>query len=141
MHEHTHSHHLSRLSRSGALCVLPHKTLHVSLCVKHDKVLKSLLTDLLNFQERFSSNSFNARVLSVSRQSDDAGAALAAAMLGAGGAAGAKSEARGNGPMPGGGGLMEEMSALLARRYTHHPSDELQLLLYSVPNSHYVILS
>lgn len=49
----------------------------------------------------------------VSLQSDDAGAALAAAMLGA---AGAKSEARGNGPLPGGGGLMEEMSALLARR-------------------------
>ncbi|XP_023270943.1 protein enabled homolog [Seriola lalandi dorsalis] len=47
---------------------------------------------------------------------DDAGAALAAAMTGAGGAAGAKSEARGNGPLPGGGGLMEEMSALLARR-------------------------
>ncbi|XP_068432724.1 protein enabled homolog isoform X4 [Clinocottus analis] len=44
---------------------------------------------------------------------DDAGAALAAAMLGA---AGAKTEARGNGPLPGGGGLMEEMSALLARR-------------------------
>uniref|UniRef100_A0A3B4Y109 VASP tetramerisation domain-containing protein n=1 Tax=Seriola lalandi dorsalis TaxID=1841481 RepID=A0A3B4Y109_SERLL len=38
-------------------------------------------------------------------------------MTGAGGAAGAKSEARGNGPLPGGGGLMEEMSALLARRY------------------------
>ncbi|XP_035380621.1 protein enabled homolog isoform X7 [Electrophorus electricus] len=34
-----------------------------------------------------------------------------------GGAGGAKSEAaRGNGPLPGGGGLMEEMSALLARR-------------------------
>ncbi|XP_031176955.2 protein enabled homolog isoform X1 [Sander lucioperca] len=49
-------------------------------------------------------------------RSDDAGAALAAAMLGAGGAAGAKSEARGNGLLPGGGGLMEEMSALLARR-------------------------
>ncbi|XP_078131114.1 protein enabled homolog [Sander vitreus] len=46
-------------------------------------------------------------------RSDDAGAALAAAMLGAGGA---KSEARGNGLLPGGGGLMEEMSALLARR-------------------------
>jgi len=49
----------------------------------------------------------------VSLQSDDAGAALAAAMLGA---SGAKSETRGNGPAPGGGGLMEEMSALLARR-------------------------
>nr|XP_040016157.1 protein enabled homolog isoform X5 [Gasterosteus aculeatus aculeatus] len=46
-------------------------------------------------------------------RSDDGGAALAAAMLGAGGA---KSEARGNGPVPAGGGLMEEMSALLARR-------------------------
>lgn len=55
-------------------------------------------------------------MLLVSLQSDDAGAALAAAMLGA---AGAKSEARGNGPLPGGGGLMEEMSALLARRYSH----------------------
>ncbi|KAM9839896.1 protein enabled homolog [Aulostomus maculatus] len=43
-------------------------------------------------------------------------AALAAAMLGAAGAAGAKTETRGNGPLPGGGGLMEEMSALLARR-------------------------
>lgn len=29
--------------------------------------------------------------------------------------------ARGNGPLPGGGGLMEEMSALLARRYQHSP--------------------
>ncbi|KAG7265254.1 hypothetical protein CRUP_022689 [Coryphaenoides rupestris] len=47
---------------------------------------------------------------------DDAGAALAAAMAGALGAAGAKPEARGNGPLSGGGGLMEEMSALLARR-------------------------
>ncbi|XP_037305210.1 protein enabled homolog isoform X6 [Pungitius pungitius] len=56
-----------------------------------------------------------AKLRKVAR-SDDAGAALAAAMLGAGGAAGAKSEARGNGPVPGGGGLMEEMSALLARR-------------------------
>lgn len=46
-------------------------------------------------------------------QSDDAGAALAAALSGA---AGAKTETRGNGPLPGGGGLMEEMSALLARR-------------------------
>ncbi len=53
-------------------------------------------------------------MLPVSLQSDDAGAALAAATVG--GAAGAKSEARGNGPLPGGGGLMEEMSALLARR-------------------------
>ncbi|XP_015830990.3 protein enabled homolog isoform X1 [Nothobranchius furzeri] len=43
-------------------------------------------------------------------RSDEAGAALAAAM------SGAKPEARGNGPVPGGGGLMEEMSALLARR-------------------------
>ncbi|XP_077366316.1 protein enabled homolog isoform X1 [Festucalex cinctus] len=49
-------------------------------------------------------------------RSDDAGAALAAALLGTAGAAGAKSESRGNGPLPGGGGLMEEMSALLARR-------------------------
>ncbi|XP_033932163.1 protein enabled homolog isoform X5 [Pseudochaenichthys georgianus] len=49
-------------------------------------------------------------------RSDDAGASLAAAMLGAGGPAGAKSEVRGNGPQSGGGGLMEEMSALLARR-------------------------
>ncbi|CAL8311596.1 unnamed protein product [Boreogadus saida] len=32
------------------------------------------------------------------------------------GALGGKPEARGNGPLPGGGGLMEEMSALLARR-------------------------
>lgn len=56
------------------------------------------------------------RCCSYPLQSDDAGAALAAAMLGTGGAAGAKSEARGNGPLPGGGGLMEEMSALLARR-------------------------
>ncbi|XP_037541628.1 protein enabled homolog isoform X5 [Nematolebias whitei] len=39
-------------------------------------------------------------------RNEDAGAALAAA----------KSEVRGNGPLPGGGGLMEEMSALLARR-------------------------
>ncbi|XP_027895818.1 protein enabled homolog isoform X7 [Xiphophorus couchianus] len=46
-------------------------------------------------------------------RSDDAGAALAAALSGA---AGAKTEAKGNGPLPGGGGLMEEMSALLARR-------------------------
>lgn len=29
--------------------------------------------------------------------------------------------ARGNGPLSGGGGLMEEMSALLARRYQHSP--------------------
>uniref|UniRef100_A0A3Q3X2Y1 VASP tetramerisation domain-containing protein n=1 Tax=Mola mola TaxID=94237 RepID=A0A3Q3X2Y1_MOLML len=49
----------------------------------------------------------------MSFQSDDAGAALAAAISVAGGAAVAKSEARGNGPLPGGGGLMEEMSALL----------------------------
>ncbi|XP_061609166.1 protein enabled homolog isoform X6 [Phyllopteryx taeniolatus] len=49
-------------------------------------------------------------------RSDDAGAALAAALLGTVGTAGAKSESRGNGPLPGGGGLMEEMSALLARR-------------------------
>ncbi|XP_051909194.1 protein enabled homolog isoform X1 [Hippocampus zosterae] len=47
---------------------------------------------------------------------DDAGVALAAALLGSTGAAGAKSDTRGNGPLPGGGGLMEEMSALLARR-------------------------
>ncbi|XP_037099971.1 protein enabled homolog isoform X11 [Syngnathus acus] len=53
-----------------------------------------------------------AKLRKVSR-SDDAGAALAAALLGT---AGAKSESRGNGPLPGGGGLMEEMSALLARR-------------------------
>nr|XP_057901851.1 protein enabled homolog isoform X5 [Doryrhamphus excisus] len=49
-------------------------------------------------------------------RSDDAGAALAAALSGAAGAVGAKPESRGNGPLPGGGGLMEEMSALLARR-------------------------
>ncbi|XP_057678752.1 protein enabled homolog isoform X2 [Corythoichthys intestinalis] len=49
-------------------------------------------------------------------RSDDAGAALAAALLGTVGGTGAKSESRGNGPLPGGGGLMEEMSALLARR-------------------------
>lgn len=55
-------------------------------------------------------------MLLVSDQSDDPGAALAAAILGAGGATGSKTEARGNGPLPGGGGLMEEMSALLARR-------------------------
>ncbi|XP_077442732.1 protein enabled homolog isoform X5 [Stigmatopora argus] len=47
-------------------------------------------------------------------RSDDAGAALAAALLGTVGGTGAKSESRGN--VPGGGGLMEEMSALLARR-------------------------
>jgi hypothetical protein len=47
-------------------------------------------------------------------QGEDAGAALAAAMAGA---LGGKPEARGTGPLPGGGGLMEEMSALLARRY------------------------
>lgn len=54
----------------------------------------------------------------MSFQSDDAGAALAMAISGALGATGAKSETRGNGPLPGGGGLMEEMSALLARRYS-----------------------
>uniref|UniRef100_A0A1A7WTD4 Protein enabled homolog n=1 Tax=Iconisemion striatum TaxID=60296 RepID=A0A1A7WTD4_9TELE len=43
-------------------------------------------------------------------RSDEAGAVLAAAI------SGAKPETRGNGPLPGGGGLMEEMSALLARR-------------------------
>ncbi|XP_061563377.1 protein enabled homolog isoform X5 [Cololabis saira] len=47
---------------------------------------------------------------------DDAGAALIAPMLSTVGATGAKSETRGNGPLSGGGGLMEEMSALLARR-------------------------
>ncbi|XP_077567548.1 protein enabled homolog isoform X3 [Stigmatopora nigra] len=47
-------------------------------------------------------------------RSDDAGAALAAALLGTVAGTGAKSESRGN--VPGGGGLMEEMSALLARR-------------------------
>lgn len=41
-------------------------------------------------------------------QGDDASAAV-------GGSSGAKSESRGNGPLSG-GGLMEEMSALLARR-------------------------
>lgn len=51
-------------------------------------------------------------------QTEDAGAALAA-MLGTGGSIVARSEARGNGSLPGGGGLMEEMSALLARRYRH----------------------
>lgn len=58
---------------------------------------------------------------SLSPQSDsggDAAAALAAAMAGGlAGSAGAKPG--GNGPLggaPGGGGLMEEMSALLARR-------------------------
>ncbi|KAI4802046.1 hypothetical protein KUCAC02_019905, partial [Chaenocephalus aceratus] len=55
-------------------------------------------------------------------RSDDAGASLAAAMLGAGGPAGAKSEVRGNGPQSGGGGLMEEMSALLARRPKSTPT-------------------
>lgn len=49
-----------------------------------------------------------AKLRKVSR-SDDAGAGLS-------GAGGAKSETRGNGPLAGGGGLMEEMSALLARR-------------------------
>ncbi|XP_059898159.1 protein enabled homolog, partial [Gadus macrocephalus] len=53
-----------------------------------------------------------AKLRKVSR-GEDAGAALAAAMAGA---LGGKPEARGNGPLPGGGGLMEEMSALLARR-------------------------
>ncbi|KAJ3606805.1 hypothetical protein NHX12_026324 [Muraenolepis orangiensis] len=56
-----------------------------------------------------------AKLRKVSR-GEDAGAALAAAMAGVLGATGAKPEARGNGPLPGGGGLMEEMSALLARR-------------------------
>ncbi|XP_041831761.1 protein enabled homolog isoform X1 [Melanotaenia boesemani] len=56
-----------------------------------------------------------AKLRKVSR-SDDAGAALAATISGAVGNTGAKSEARGNGPLAGGGGLMEEMSALLARR-------------------------
>ncbi|CAM9267211.1 unnamed protein product [Lampetra planeri] len=45
-----------------------------------------------------------------------AGAALAAAISGATSTAGSKPDTRGNGPLPGGGGLMEEMSALLARR-------------------------
>ncbi|KAM4522724.1 protein enabled homolog isoform 4-T4 [Odontesthes bonariensis] len=49
-------------------------------------------------------------------RSDDAGTVLAAAISGAAGTTGAKSEARGNGPLAAGGGLMEEMSALLARR-------------------------
>ncbi|XP_054617831.1 protein enabled homolog isoform X5 [Dunckerocampus dactyliophorus] len=49
-------------------------------------------------------------------RSDDAGAALAAALSGAAGTVGVKPESRGNGPLSGGGGLMEEMSALLARR-------------------------
>jgi len=52
----------------------------------------------------------------LSLQSDDAGTVFAAAITGAAGTTGAKSEARGNGPLAGGGGLMEEMSALLARR-------------------------
>ncbi|XP_061780449.1 protein enabled homolog isoform X4 [Nerophis lumbriciformis] len=46
-------------------------------------------------------------------RSDDTGAALVAALSGG---VGAKAESRVNGPLPGGGGLMEEMSALLARR-------------------------
>ncbi|XP_076021373.1 protein enabled homolog [Genypterus blacodes] len=49
-------------------------------------------------------------------RSDDAALALGAAISAAGGVPGAKSETRSNGPLPGGGGLMEEMSALLARR-------------------------
>lgn len=44
-------------------------------------------------------------------QGDDAASASGTA----GGSSGAKSESRGNGPLSG-GGLMEEMSALLARR-------------------------
>lgn len=44
-------------------------------------------------------------------QGDDAASASAAG----GGSSGAKPESRGNGPLSG-GGLMEEMSALLARR-------------------------
>ncbi|XP_033846299.1 protein enabled homolog isoform X4 [Periophthalmus magnuspinnatus] len=43
-------------------------------------------------------------------RSDDPSSALVATL------AGAKTETRGNGHLPGGGGLMEEMSALLARR-------------------------
>ncbi|KAM9704194.1 protein enabled homolog isoform 5-T5 [Menidia menidia] len=49
-------------------------------------------------------------------RSDDAGTVLAAAIPGALGTTGPKTEARANGPLAGGGGLMEEMSALLARR-------------------------
>lgn len=53
--------------------------------------------------------------MSLCLQSDDAsGAGVGAAVAGVGGA---KAEAaRGNGPLSAGGGLMEEMSALLARR-------------------------
>ena len=62
-------------------------------------------------------------------QGEDAGAALAAAMAGA---LGAKAEARGNGPLPGGGGLMEEMSALLARRwYCNHTAYLSKLFILS----------
>ncbi|XP_061750114.1 protein enabled homolog isoform X4 [Nerophis ophidion] len=46
-------------------------------------------------------------------RSEDPGAALVSALSGG---VGAKPESRVNGPLPGGGGLMEEMSALLARR-------------------------
>ncbi|KAJ8355402.1 hypothetical protein SKAU_G00181960 [Synaphobranchus kaupii] len=54
-----------------------------------------------------------AKLRKVSRSEE----ATAAAAGGAGTPTGAKGEAsRGNGPLPGGGGLMEEMSALLARR-------------------------
>lgn len=45
----------------------------------------------------------------------------AAAVGGVAAPSATKPEARGNGPLPGGGGLMEEMSALLARRYQHTP--------------------
>ena len=57
-------------------------------------------------------------------QGEDAGAALAAAMAGA---LGGKPEARGNGPLPGGGGLMEEMLLLHRSLCPTLSPSELQL--------------
>ncbi|XP_012674575.1 protein enabled homolog isoform X3 [Clupea harengus] len=55
-----------------------------------------------------------AKLRKVPRSDDASGAGVGAAVAGVGGA---KAEAaRGNGPLSAGGGLMEEMSALLARR-------------------------
>ncbi|XP_028295816.1 protein enabled homolog isoform X2 [Gouania willdenowi] len=56
-----------------------------------------------------------AKLRKVTRN-EDAGAALAATMSGLAVAVATKADTRGNGLQPAGGGLMEEMSALLARR-------------------------
>lgn len=69
------------------------------------------LMQVMCFEERV-----NINLGVVLLQTDDAGATLTA-ILGTGGSTVARSEAKGNGSLPGGGGLMEEMSALLARRY------------------------